>query len=116
MMLDTAERHPHKINKAQAKNTLTIVYLTLNITKLCTACIYCNNVASMTIRAASMLRKRQLMPKTITLDVLRLTRSGYCPTAKLITVGELFDFKKITIRVALTHFLTAGKVEVDSSS
>ena len=86
------------------------------MTKLCTACIYCNNVASMTIRAASMLRKRHLMPKNTTLDVLRLTRSGYCPTAKLITVGELFDFKKITIRVALTHFLTAGKVEVDSSS
>jgi phenylacetic acid degradation operon negative regulatory protein len=62
------------------------------------------------------LRKRKLMPKTITLDVLRLTRSGYCPTAKLITVGELFDFKKITMRVALTHFLTAGEIEVDGSS
>jgi phenylacetic acid degradation operon negative regulatory protein len=60
--------------------------------------------------------KRQITPKTIILDVLRLTRSGYCPSAKLIAVGELFDFKASTMRVALTRLLTAGKIEVDGNS
>ena len=62
-----------------------------------------------------MLRKRQITPKTIILDVLRLTRGNYCQSAKLIAVGELFDFKASTIRVALTRLLTAGKIETDGS-
>jgi phenylacetic acid degradation operon negative regulatory protein len=61
-------------------------------------------------------RKRQITPKTIILDVLRLTRGSYCQSAKLIAVGELFDFKASTIRVALTRLLTAGKIEADVSS
>ena len=63
-----------------------------------------------------MLRKRQMTPKTIILDVLRLTRGGYCQSAKLIAVGELFDFKASTMRVALTRLLTTGKIEADGSS
>ena len=63
-----------------------------------------------------MLKKHQITPKTIILDVLRLTRSGYCQAAKLIAVGELFDFKASTMRVALTRLLTAGKIETDGSS
>jgi phenylacetic acid degradation operon negative regulatory protein len=63
-----------------------------------------------------MLRKRQITPKTIILDVLRLTRGSYCQSVKLIAVGELFDFKASTIRVALTRLLTAGKIEADGSS
>jgi len=63
-----------------------------------------------------MLKKRQITPKTIILDVLRLTRGGYCQSAKLIAVGELFDFKASAIRVALTRLLTAGKIEADGSS
>ena len=63
-----------------------------------------------------MLKRRQITPKTIILDVLRLTRGGYCQAAKLIAVGELFDFKASTMRVALTRLLTGGKVEADGSS
>lgn len=63
-----------------------------------------------------MLRKRQITPKTIILDVLRLTRGNYCQSAKLIAVGELFDFKASTMRVALTRLLTADKIETDGSS
>ena len=63
-----------------------------------------------------MLKRHQITPKTIILDVLRLTRGGYCQAAKLIAVGELFDFKASTMRVALTRLLTAGKIEADGSS
>ncbi|WP_293750812.1 transcriptional regulator [uncultured Paraglaciecola sp.] len=62
-----------------------------------------------------MLKKRQITPKTIILDVLRLTRGNFCQSAKLISVGELFDFKASTIRVALTRLLTTGKIEADGS-
>lgn len=68
------------------------------------------------IWANPMLRKRQITPKTIILDVLRLTRGGYCQSAKLIAVGELFDFKASTMRVALTRLLTARKIEANGSS
>ena len=54
------------------------------------------------IQASPMLRKRQVTPKTIILDVLRLTRGGYCQSAKLIAVGELFDFKASTTQCATT--------------
>lgn len=67
-------------------------------------------------RAGQMLRKRQITPKSIILDVLRLTRGGYCQSAKLIAVGELFDFKASTMRVALTRLLTSGKIEADGNS
>ena len=73
-------------------------------------------VAPVFIQASPMLRKRQITPKTIILDVLRLTRGGYCQSAKLIAVGELFDFKASTMRVALTRLLTTGKIEADGSS
>lgn len=63
-----------------------------------------------------MLLQRQITPKSIILDVLRLTRGNYCQSAKLIAVGELFDFKASTIRVALTRLLTSGKLEADGSS
>lgn len=68
------------------------------------------------IRTGTMLRKRQITPKTIILDVLRLTRGNHCQSAKLIAVGELFDFTASSIRVALTRLLTAGKIEADGSS
>jgi len=71
---------------------------------------------SSTILTGPMHRKRQITPKTIILDVLRLTRGGYCQSAKLIAVGELFDFKASTMRVALTRLLAAGKIEADGSS
>lgn len=63
-----------------------------------------------------MLRKRQITPKTIILDLLRLTRGGYCQAAKLIAVGELFDFKSSAMRVALTRLLAAGKIESNDKS
>lgn len=59
--------------------------------------------------------KRQLTPKSMILNVLRQTRGHYCPSAKLIAVGELFDFKASTIRVALTRLLSAGKLESDGN-
>lgn len=68
------------------------------------------------ILTGTMLKKRQITPKTIILDVLRLTRGGYCQSAKLIAVGELFDFKASTMRVALTRLLTSGKIEADGNS
>jgi phenylacetic acid degradation operon negative regulatory protein len=68
------------------------------------------------ILAGPMLKKRQITAKTIILDVLRLTRGGYCQSVKLIAVGELFDFKASSIRVALTRLLSAGKIETDGSS
>jgi phenylacetic acid degradation operon negative regulatory protein len=68
------------------------------------------------ISADPMHRKRQITPKTIILDVLRLTRGDYCRSVKLIAVGELFDFKGSTMRVALTRLLTAGKIEADGCS
>jgi phenylacetic acid degradation operon negative regulatory protein len=60
--------------------------------------------------------KRQFIPKTIILDVLRLTRCGYCPAATILSVGELFDFKPSTMRVALTRLLGSGKIETDGKS
>jgi len=65
------------------------------------------------VRLSPMLKKRQIRPKTIILDVLRLTRSTYCPSATLIALGELFDFIGSTMRVALTRLLAAGKIEAD---
>lgn len=59
--------------------------------------------------------KRDFIPKTIILDVLRLTRCTYCPAAKLIAVGELFDFKVNAMRVALTRLLASGRIETDGS-
>ncbi|WP_339721932.1 transcriptional regulator [uncultured Paraglaciecola sp.] len=60
--------------------------------------------------------KTHITPKSIILNVLRLTRGHYCQSAKLIAVGELFDFKASTVRVALTRLLSAGKLETDGSS
>lgn len=62
-----------------------------------------------------MLKKRQITPKTIILDVLRLTRGTYCPAARLIAVAALFDFKASTSRVALTRLLATDKIETDGS-
>lgn len=59
--------------------------------------------------------KRDFTPKSIILDVLRLTRCTYCPASKLIAVGELFDFKSSAMRVALTRLLASCKIETDGS-
>jgi phenylacetic acid degradation operon negative regulatory protein len=63
-----------------------------------------------------LLRKRQITPKNIILDVLRLTRGAYLQSAKLLSVGELFDLKGSSMRLAVNRLLAAGKIEVDGSS
>lgn len=57
--------------------------------------------------------QRQPSPKTVILDLLRMTRRQAIAAGELVSVGKLFGFTDSAVRVALTRLVSAGKLEME---
>lgn len=60
--------------------------------------------------------QRQPSPKTVILDLLRMTRHQPVAAAELVSVGKLFGFTESAVRVALTRLVSAGKLEMEPAA